>query len=53
MTVCRLAKPPNPSGMVPVSPQTTVIASGATPSWSAVIWASAVLSPCPIGMAPV
>ena len=32
VTVCRLAKPPSPSWMVEVSPQTTVMSSGRTPT---------------------
>ena len=51
--VCRLAKPPWPCGMMAVSPAITVTSSGDTPNCSAQICASAVLMPCPIGIAPV
>ena len=42
-----------PSEIAPVSPATTVMSRGCTPSCSAQICANAVLSPCPIATAPV
>jgi hypothetical protein len=39
--------------MTAVSPVVTLTISGGTPNWSAQICASAVLIPCPIGIAPV
>ena len=53
MTVCRLAKPPSPTATVAVSPATTWTSAALTPSSWAQIWASTVLSPCPIAAAPV
>ncbi len=53
VTVCRLAKPPWPWGMTAVSPAMTVTVSGDTANCSAQICASAVLIPCPMGIAPV
>ena len=53
VTVCRLAKPPSPSGAAAVSPAITATLSALTPKASAQICASAVASPCPIGAAPV